>query len=141
MPWWGWLIIGAILFGSELLIVDAAFYLVFLGAAAIITGLLVWLDLGIVVWAQWLIFGGLSLFTMVLFRRKLYDKLRGNVPDYKDGPGGDFIIPAESLKPGQSCRQEFRGTTWTVVNRGNEVIESGVEAKIHSVDGLTLILK
>ena len=39
MPWWGWIIFGALLLGSELLIVDAGFYLVFIGIAAAITGL------------------------------------------------------------------------------------------------------
>ena len=34
MPWWGWIIFGALLLGSELLIVDAGFYLVFIGIAA-----------------------------------------------------------------------------------------------------------
>lgn len=31
MPWWGWLIAGAALLASELLLIDAQFYLVFLG--------------------------------------------------------------------------------------------------------------
>ena len=34
MPWWGWITIGAILLGSEMLLIDAQFYLVFLGLAA-----------------------------------------------------------------------------------------------------------
>ena len=39
MTWWGWLIIGAILLGAELLAVDAQFYLVFLGLSAALVGL------------------------------------------------------------------------------------------------------
>ena len=31
MTWWGWMILGAVLFGAELFAVDAQFYLVFLG--------------------------------------------------------------------------------------------------------------
>ena len=34
MPWWGWMIVGALLLGSELMIVDAGFYLVLIGIAA-----------------------------------------------------------------------------------------------------------
>jgi len=30
MPWWGWIIFGALLLGSELMFIDAAFYLVFI---------------------------------------------------------------------------------------------------------------
>lgn len=38
MTWWGWVIGGAILLGAELAFVDAQFYLVFVGTAAIIDG-------------------------------------------------------------------------------------------------------
>ena len=40
MAWWGWCILGVVLLGVELLAVDAQFYLVFAGLAAIVVGLL-----------------------------------------------------------------------------------------------------
>src|ERR1700722_12101289 len=40
MQWWGWVTVGAILLGSELTFVNAQFYLVFVGGAALIVGLL-----------------------------------------------------------------------------------------------------
>jgi membrane protein implicated in regulation of membrane protease activity len=43
MQWWAWIAVGAILLGSELGFVDAQFYLVFVGAAALLVGVL---DLG-----------------------------------------------------------------------------------------------
>ena len=39
MSWWGWIIAGAILLGAELTFVNAQFYLVFVGSAAILVGL------------------------------------------------------------------------------------------------------
>ena len=39
MDWWAWVVGGAILFGAELFFVDAQFYLVFIGTAAILTGI------------------------------------------------------------------------------------------------------
>ena len=39
MTWWGWIIAGAILLGAELTFVNAQFYLVFIGSAAILVGL------------------------------------------------------------------------------------------------------
>ena len=53
MPWWGWMIFGAILIGSELMIVDAGFYLVFIGIAAALTGLIELAGLGLEPWLQW----------------------------------------------------------------------------------------
>ena len=40
MAWWGWGILGVALLGIELLAVDAQFYLVFAGLAAVLVGLL-----------------------------------------------------------------------------------------------------
>ena len=34
MTWWAWLILGAVLFGAEILAIDAQFFLVFLGLSA-----------------------------------------------------------------------------------------------------------
>ncbi|MBT8091090.1 MAG: hypothetical protein KJO01_12870 [Gammaproteobacteria bacterium] len=38
MTWWGWMILGAVLPGAELIAIDAQFYLLFLGiSAALVT--------------------------------------------------------------------------------------------------------
>jgi membrane protein implicated in regulation of membrane protease activity len=139
MPWWGWIIFGALLFGSELMIIDAAFYLVFIGLAAIITGLVDLLGLSLEYWAQWMLFASLSLVSMVLFRQQLYEKLRGGSgPGYVTGPAGETIKLAEELAPGDSCRMSYRGTNWTVLNAGADAMASGENVRINSVDGLTL---
>ncbi len=139
MPWWGWIIFGALMLGSELMFIDAAFYLVFIGLAAIITGLAGLLGLGLEYWAQWILFAGLSLVAMVLFRKQLYEKLRGgSSAGYQTGPAGETIKLDQNLAPGDSDRFSYRGTTWTIMNMGAEAMSSGENVRIHSVDGLTL---
>ena len=139
MPWWGWIIFGALLFGSELMLVDAAFYLVFIGLAAIITGLLDLTGMSLEYWVQWMLFAGLSLLSMVLFRKQLYEKLRGGSnPGYEAGPAGETIILEQNLDPGEVCRLTYRGTTWTVLNDGAEAMLDGEKVRINSVDSLTL---
>lgn len=140
MPWWGWIIIGALLFGSELMIVDAAFYLVFIGAAAIITGIVGMAGVGLELWAQWLLFAALSIVAMVLFRERLYQKLRAVKTDYPSGPSGETIRLEADLAPGESSRLNYRGTTWTVQNAGPTVIEKGKDVQIDKVSGLTLVV-
>jgi membrane protein implicated in regulation of membrane protease activity len=140
MPWWGWVIFGSFLLGSELFLVDVGFYLVFIGIAAILTGLAGLLGLGLEPWAQWLLFAGLGLVSMVFFRQRLYNMLKGSSTDYDDGLSGEVILLDESLSPGASCRQTYRGTTWTVVNRGEQAISKGDEATIDRVEGLSLII-
>jgi len=140
MSWWGWMIFGALMLGAELLGVDAAFYLVFLGVAALLTGFVDLSGAGLEPWAEWLLFSGLSLVAMVVFRRRLYEKFRGVAQDYPEGPSADFITLANTLQPGESDRQQFRGSEWTIHNQGGETLEKGQRVKIKRAESLTLIV-
>jgi membrane protein implicated in regulation of membrane protease activity len=138
VPWWGWVIVGAILLGSELMLVDAQFYLVFLGVAAIIVGLAGLVGYGGPAWGQWLAFGALSVFFMAAFRGRLYQKLRGNAPGYEENTVGQVLTLAEGLAPGAETRVEFRGTSWRVQNTAQVAIAPGGRARIERAVGLTL---
>ncbi len=141
MPWLGWIVLGALLLCAELLIVDAGFYLVFIGGAAMITGVAVLAGAGLVPWAQWLLFACVAGFSMIFFRRKVYSKLRGGEgAGYETGPAGEVITLDETLAPGQTGRQSFRGTEWSVVNDGAVELKQGEAARITAVAGLTLKL-
>ncbi|HEX2494238.1 MAG TPA: hypothetical protein VHK24_10720, partial [Steroidobacter sp.] len=78
MSWWGWLVAGAALLAVEMFVIDAQFYLVFLGAAAVVVGLAGLVGLEAPVWLQWLAFAVLSMLAMVSFRKRLYG-LRGRI--------------------------------------------------------------
>ena len=140
MPGWGWLVIGALLLGAEMFLVDAQFYLVFLGAAALLTGALVWLGLPLSVNVQWLLFAILSVASMWTFRKRLYQHLRKPqdiVPEALSV--GDRLQLPEPLAPGQSCRVEYRGTSWTARNAGTVALSG--EVIIARVEGLTLLVQ
>jgi len=140
MPWWGWIIFGAVLLGSELLIVDAGFYLVFIGIAAAVTGLVELSGLGLEPWLQWILFSIIALIMMVLFRKQLYAKLRGTGIGYETGPAGEVVTLEQNLPAGEKGRLAYRGTEWSVINDSDETFEAGQHVKISSVDGLTLRL-
>ena len=140
MPWWGWMIFGAILLGSELLLVDAGFYLVFIGIAGAIVGLIGLAGVGLEPWLQWVLFSVISLVLMVLFRKKLYGKLRGSAVGYQVGPTGEIVTVEQTLQPGETGRLAYRGTEWTAVNTSEQVMEQGQHVQISSVDSLTLKL-
>jgi inner membrane protein len=141
MDWWGWVIVGAVLLGAELAFVDAQFYLVFIGAAAILVGLLGMGGLALAPWLQWTAFAAFALLSLATFRRALYAKLRANTPALAIGPAGESVTVPQELAPGASCRLEYRGSTWTAVNSGQQPIAAGGRARIDRVDGLTLILR
>ena len=140
MPWWGWMIIGAILLGAELLGVDAAFYLVFIGIAALAPGLIELAGAGLDAWVQWLLFAAIAIVLMVLFRRKLYARLRGGGVGYETGPAGEIVTLEQALEPGQTGRLNYRGTDWTIVNDSDEAFAAGQRVRISRVDGLKLNL-
>ena len=142
MAWWAWLVLGIGLLGVEMFVIDAQFYLVFIGLSAAVVGVLGLAGIELPTWAQWLIFSGLAIVAMLAFRRRLYEMLRGGVGqvDERLTIGDRVVIPAR-LEPGQSGRVEYRGSSWTARNTGLLAIEAGREAVIAAVDGLTLHVK
>lgn len=142
MPWWGWLVVGALLLATEMFVIDAQFYLVFLGFSAALVGLIGLAGFDLPQWGQWLAFAAFSLVTMVAFRRRVYQFVRGRtgVVEERLTLGDRVVIPAR-LEPGHSCRVEYRGSSWTARNIDSLAIEAGKEAVIAHIDGLTLHVK
>jgi membrane protein implicated in regulation of membrane protease activity len=140
MQWWAWIAVGAILLGSELAFVDAQFYLVFVGGSAFVVGMLQLAGLGMAEWLQWLVFAALAAVSVFTFRRRIYDLLRRRLPPLKSGPAGEVITLPTDLPPGDTCRLEYRGGSWSATNGGKTAIAAGARARIDRVDGLTLVV-
>ena len=141
MVWWQWMVIGGVLLAAEMFAIDAQFYLVFIGVSAALVGLAGLFGVDMVLWAQWAVFGVLSLISMFTFRRRLYEKIRGNVVGFRDSLAGDSVKVEEDLAAGSETRLEYRGTKWTVRNSGSATISGGSRAKVVKVDGLTLYIE
>jgi len=140
MQWWGWIAVGVILLGSELAFVDAQFYLVFIGGAAMLVGLLVVSGLGLPPWLQWLVFIVLAVVFLQGFRSRIYRRLRARLPVMQDGLSGEIVKVPVDLRAGEECRLEYRGSSWSALNAGNSPIAAGSSARIERVEGLTLHL-
>jgi membrane protein implicated in regulation of membrane protease activity len=138
MTWWVWCIFGTALLALELLAIDAQFYFVFLGLAAIVVGLLGLIGIDLPEWAQWMVFAVLAIATMLTIRRQLYEKLRRRVTSTVDTDVAQLVQIPQELAPGKSARIQYRGTDWTVHNVGDRLIPAGQEVRIEAVDGLTL---
>jgi len=140
--WWGWLVLGFGLLAVEMFVIDAEFYLVFLGASATIVGLLALIGVPLPQWAQWLLFAALAIVSMVGFRRRVYTLVRGNAaPVQQRVTAGDKVVVPTLLEPGQTCRVEYRGTSWSARNVDVRAIAAGSEAVISDIEDLTLHLK
>ena len=139
MPWWSWLIAGIVLIGLELTVADLAFYLVFIGAAAVVVGILEAGGAGLPAAGQWLLFAVLAVVSMLLFREKLYKRLR-NVPGFDNtaaGPGGT-VAAREDVPPGGSTRVALRGSEWDARNVGATPIKAGEQAEVLKTEGNVL---
>jgi membrane protein implicated in regulation of membrane protease activity len=140
MQWWAWIAIGVILLGAELTFVDAQFFLVFVGGAALIVGMLKLAGALPLEWMGWLTFAALAAISLITFRRRIYERMRRNLPAVAAGPAGDSLVLGAALAPGESTRLEYRGSSWGVLNGGSAPIAAGGKARIERVDGLTLVV-
>jgi membrane protein implicated in regulation of membrane protease activity len=139
MAWWIWVVLGAALLAAELFLIDAEFYLVFLGVAALGVGFGGAAGLDGPAWAQWLAFAALSVVLLAAFRARFYAKLRpaaAGVPD--DALAGETGVAREALAPGARGSAELRGTTWTAHNVGGEPIAAGARFRVERSEGLVL---
>ena len=141
MPWWGWVSIGIILMGVELTAVDAAFYLIFVGAAAVCVGIVGLAGVDLPVWGQLLAFAILAVASMVTFRRRLYDRIRGGLPGFEYQVAGRIVSVGEEVPLGGQTRVDLQGTQWTAVNVGPGPIAAGDRARVVGRDSLNLSIE
>jgi membrane protein implicated in regulation of membrane protease activity len=137
MAWWVWVLVGLGLLGFEIL-TPGGFFVLFFGLAALAVGALARLGLAGPAWFHWLLFSALSVGSLVLFRRRLVERLR--TPDAA-GVGtlvGDVAILLDDLPPGAVGKAELRGTAWSVRHDGAERLLRGRRCVVERVDGLML---
>lgn len=137
VAWWLWLVMGGVLAALELL-GDAAFYLIFLGAAAALVGLLELAGAGLPMWAQWLVFAVSSVVSMVLFRQKLYDRVRGGLPGFDNTSDDEVVEVTEDVPARGRTRVALRGSQWTATNVGSSAIAAGAQARVVGSAGTRL---
>ena len=139
MPWWGWIVLGAIILISEI-IVSTDFYLVFFAASALILGLLGLLGVSLPVPVQWLLFASVSIGTLVLFRARLRGKIKTREQDV-DKLEDEFAVATEQLAAGATGQAELRGSMWSARNIGEVDLEAGDRCRVEGVDGLVLAIR
>jgi hypothetical protein len=137
MPWWGWIVVGAVLLGAELFIIPTDFFLVFLGVSAFAVGLIGFVGIELPQWAQWATFAALAVLSLVFFR----GWLRARWPKaarVDDTLVGEIAVAREPLAAGASGRIDLRGSTWLARNAGDLALAPGDRARVERVEGLTL---
>lgn len=138
MPWWGWLVLGALLLAAEIA-VQTEFWLAVIGVAALAVGAGLWAsELAVAVWLQWLVFGALAIVFSVFFRRSLHEKLVGHVPDRAPDLIGDEGVVLETIAPGAVGQVSLRGSTWRARNVGTSELAAREAVCVSGRDGILL---
>jgi hypothetical protein len=139
MIWWYWMLVGLVLLGAEM-VTPGGFYILFFGLAALAVGTLAGLGLVQSEWLQWLLFSGLAVLSLLVFRGPLLAWIKTQEVETPavDSMGGETAIPIEDLVPGGTGKAELRGTTWTAHNAGTALLKKNQRCKVERVEGLTL---
>ena len=139
MPWWTWIAAGALLLVAEA-VLPTDFFLVFFGAAGLVVGLAMLLGLHLPAWAQWLLFAGLSIASVVVLRPRLRralgkDRMQGHTELV-----GEVVIAGQEIAADGTGQGQLRGTVWKIHNAGGETLRAGERCRVARVEGLTLHL-
>jgi inner membrane protein len=141
MTWWVWLMLALGLALAELL-TPGGFYLLFFGCGAAVVGLLSLAGIGLPLWIEGLLFTGLSVVALLLFRRPLLEKMGKASPVRAvDSLVGETAIALELIAVGGVGKAELRGTGWNALNTGSKDIEPRQRCKVERIDGLTLSIR
>ncbi len=139
MTWWYWMVLGFLFLGAEMM-TPGGFYILFFGLAALLVGALAGFGLVETDWLQWLLFSGIAVGSLLMFRGPLLAMMKGTAketPDL-DSMAGELAIPLEPLNVGQIGKAELRGTTWNAKNVGTAPLGKGQRGRVTHVEGLTL---
>lgn len=140
MAWWIWIVVGIVLLAAEV-VISTDFYLVFLGLAAFVVGILDLVGLSIPGWGEWLLFAALAIAGVVAYRshwrRRLLTADREMAPELV-GETGTARVP---IPAGGRGRIELRGAVWEALNADAGEIGAGDRCRVERVDGLTLVVR
>jgi membrane protein implicated in regulation of membrane protease activity len=139
--WWHWLVLGLVLVVVEMASAGG-FYIIFFGIGAVIVGLLALFGLAGPPWAQMLVFAGLSVIGLALFRDRFqrWFQVDPQLPPV-DALVGEIGQVMEDLPPAAVGRVELRGSAWSARNASAVPLSRGTRCRVVRVDGLMLFVE
>ncbi len=137
MTWWEWTILGLFLLVLEAM-TPGGFFVMFFGAAGLVVGFLVALEVLRPLWLQWFMFSTMAVVSLLLFRGPLLRRVKASDAPPVDQLVGQAATLLADLPPGGLGKAELRGTAWTVRNAGDRGLGKGQRVRVERVDGLML---
>jgi membrane protein implicated in regulation of membrane protease activity len=137
MEWWIWLLLGLVLFLTEV-VTPGGFYFIFFGIGALVVGVLAGFGLAGPLWFQWMSFSAVSVVALWLFRERLVAMTRMPDSTEVDTLIGETAIVSDEIPVGAIGKAEMRGTSWSARNIGAKTLARGERCKVERVEGLML---
>jgi len=138
MEWWAWVILGVVLFLSELF-VPTDFFLAILGFSAMALAAVAGSGLVASPSIQWALFGAIAIGATVGFRKYFRDRFgSGEVKTRETELVGEIATALADIAAGGRGKVELRGTVWAARNASERTLAAGETAEVTQVDGLTL---
>lgn len=138
MTWWIWILLGFALLAAEMM-TPGGFYLLFFGCGALAVGLLTALGWTGPLWLQGVFFAVLSIFSVLVFRKPLVQKMKSPEDGRQvDSLVGEIALPVDRIQANGFGKVELRGTVWNARNVGDEAVQPKQRCRVEKVDGLTL---
>ncbi|MBK9471471.1 MAG: NfeD family protein [bacterium] len=137
MAWWFWIALGAVLLAAEV-IISADFYLVFFGISGLVVGVLALAGVNLPQWGQWLLFAGLAVAALAVYRRRWKRRLQTADREMLPELEGEIGVAGGEIFPGARGRVVLRGSDWDACNDGPATLTTGSRCVVTGVEGLTL---
>lgn len=136
--WWHWLVFGLLLVVAEMA-ASGGFYIIFFGIAALAVGLIGAAGVELPVWFQLLLFSGMAILSLILFRTRLlkWMQLDPQAPAI-DTLVGEVGTVRVVLAPGHMGKIELRGASFSARNISTVTLQPGERCRVATVDGLTV---
>jgi membrane protein implicated in regulation of membrane protease activity len=139
MQYWLWLLLGLSLAILELL-TPSGFFLIILGGAAILVGLLVAAGIFASWNAQAIIFCLIALVIWFTLGKRLRETITTKDSRHGDLVGSLITVKTETA-PGEDGSGELWGTSWRLKNIDNAILYPEERALVISCEGITLMVK
>lgn len=107
----------------------------------IIVGILAGFNVAGPVWFQVIVFSSLSLITFWLFRQRLLQLTRRDIPDQVDTLIGETAVIMEEIPSRGIGKAEMRGTSWSARNLGEKSLARGQRCRVERIEGLMIYVR
>jgi len=130
--------------GLLLILADVAFgtfFVVFLGAGALLTAAMLWMGVPMNTTTQWLTFTVVSAMGVLLLRKKMIHWFGPSDEERFEEHKGQTVVVVEDVAPGKTGKIKYRGTEWQGATNGDDAIQAGENALITHLDGIVVYIR